>query len=167
MTEPTRFSFDEFLAFLKTQWGGLAGLSLLFPASNLLLSALRTEVLSQATQDAVNGRLLTAFATVASLFGLLSATMGVHRLLRDVDETQDGPRAEAVSYAGLNFLLSVVAAIAYVSCYLKIDLQQDTKSPLAILCGVLFVAIFYFMTSAFSLLGLISYVRQKTGPLER
>ena len=64
--------FKEFLAFLKNLWGILAGVSVLFPLSNVLVKVIPLQSLDHDGAFAMLApSLVTALATITTLFLIL------------------------------------------------------------------------------------------------
>jgi hypothetical protein len=130
----------EFLAFLRSLWGILAGVTVVFPISNLLTAVLPLLPGSE--------RLSTVLATLFSLFAIF-----VVFALRHVDLNDE--------YGGEDSGLFIVASIwifvggaGVLIAYLYVRLE-----PLATgLVPVLYATVFGLFAAAFTLLALVEYV---------
>jgi len=138
--ESARTTLEElkrFLGFLRSLWGVLAGITVLFPLSNSLMAVLPllpgSEVLS------------TVLATLFSAFALFFVFV-----LRGSGSNDDIGSVVLLSIGSLVF--GIVALIAYL--YLRLQ-------PLAFgVVPVLYGGVFALFTLAFGLLALVEYERQ-------
>lgn len=141
--------------FLGSLWGIVAGLSVLFPASNALIEAIPTELFQAGPGVYTNVRpsLLTASATMTSFFILLFTIAERRKFL-------GYRRSYFTSTSRLSFILGSGALVAYLVTYtllLNDAVRQD--NPLVPIAALIFYAAFFgSMTRAFVILGLGEYL---------
>ncbi len=158
--------FSQFLAFLRNLWSALAGVSILFPLSNVFAQLIPVAQWSEGGFVRLAPPLVTAVATVASLFVLLWTYGHRDRL------AQRGARWRARRHAGAAFGLGLVALGAYLALqfavkedfYFRVlgwhsdDLRRLLGDLVLLLAYSLFFAL---LTRAFVLLGMIEYFGQR------
>jgi len=132
----------EFLAFLRSLWGILAGVTVVFPISNLLTAVLPLLPGSES--------LSTVLATLFSLFAIF-----VVFVLRHADLNGDYGDGEC----GLLIVASIwtfVGGAGALVVYLYVRLE-----PLAAgLVPVLYATVFGLFAAAFTLLALVEYTQE-------
>ena len=151
-----------FLLFLKDLWGLLAGISVFFPLSNILL---RTIPLGAYGDDGVFDQLppalLTTLATVVTLFVILS-TFANRRRFQDPKKRQGTLRA-----AWLSFGIGIVSLLTYLvihQAYREYAWDPwgwgsgDPRKLFAeIPLLITYVMFFSLLTRAFTLLGMMEF----------
>jgi len=154
--------FREFVAFLGTLWGILAGISVFFPLSSALLEAIP---LGRYGDDGgvfniFPPHLITLIATVFTLFLVLS-TFGKRKVLTARGNTNVRRRA----WVSLAFGLAAV--VAYVSIYsayreyawgvFGLGSDDPRKVFFEVPLLLTYVAFFSLLTHAFMLLGMAEF----------
>lgn len=156
--------FSEFVKFLQTLWGILAGISVLFPLSNVLLKLIP---MGNIYDDPPGGlsyltpALITTLATVATLFVIL-VTFRQRRDLRTRAQRDAVQRQAWIAFGG-GFLALLLYFIVYFGIYpaFYAPLQINGGDPLRLigdfLLLVFYGAFFALITRAFMLLGMLEY----------
>jgi hypothetical protein len=148
----------DFLRFLQSLWGILAGVSLLFPLSNVFFDVLPIHEKYRPFHN-LSAPALTAVTVVTCLF-ITFATFGRRQEFRDATRRRRFGRA-----ARACFLLAVAnCAVFLLGRDLAIDnvivLGQEDQPPALLFDGVfaiVYVAFFALMTRAFLLLAMLEY----------
>lgn len=156
--------FTDFMKFLQTLWGVLAGISVLFPLSNVLLKVIPT---GNIYDDPPGGlsyltpALITTLATVATLFVVL-VTFRQRRDLRTRSQRDAFQRQAWIAFGG-GFLALLLYFIVYFGIYpaFYAPLQIWGGDPLRLI-GDFLLLVFYggffaLVTRAFMLLGMLEY----------
>ncbi len=156
--------FTNFLKFLQTLWGILAGISVFFPLSNVLLKLIP---MNNIYDDPPGGlanlspALITTLATVATLFVIL-VTFRQRRDLRTRTQ-RDAVQRQAWIAFGVGFAALLLYFVVYFGIYTAF------YDPLGIMGGdprrligdflllVFYGAFFALLTRAFVLLGMLEY----------
>lgn len=156
---------QSFLTFLGSLWGLLAGISVFFPLSNVLLELIPMRRYGEdaGVYNHIPPALIVALATVVTLFVLLSMFVGRARL-----RSPQVARA-AVRKAAMSFAFGIAALVAYLvlhQVYLEYAWARwswGSDDPRKLLVEVpltlAFVAFFSLVTRAFALLGMVEYFR--------
>ncbi|THV24257.1 hypothetical protein [Glycomyces paridis] len=157
----------EFLGFLRSLWGLLAGVSVLFPLSNLLAEVVPIDQDGRPFTQ-LDPATLTAITMVTCIF-ITFATF--HR--RD-EFTDDTVRRAQARKSRIAFTVALAAGAAYLFCrtfaydnIIELDTTPDYADFMwksAIYEGVfavLYVAFFALLTWAFLLLALLEYQRDE------
>lgn len=147
-----------FLVFLQSLWGILTGISIFFPLSNEFFKVIPLEL---ASEDGaffyVSPRLITAFATLVTLFVFLSTF------------SNRGSRSRLSRRAWVSFIVGGVAVLAYLGTYaIKVQIYDlagwESDDPRHLLLELplllLYSTFFALVTRAFVLLGLLEFYRQ-------
>ena len=158
--------FKDFTAFLRNLWGILAGISVFFPLSNVLM-----QIIPLGTFDEggvlvwFSARLFTAFATLVSLF-LILWTFSQRQHFRSSRQ-----RGTLQKQAWISFGVGLTALLTYLAIYYFIaisayDLLGWESADVRRLFGEVFLLIVYstffsLLTRAFVLLGMIEFFRQE------
>jgi len=158
--------FKEFTTFLRNLWGILAGISILFPLSNVLM-----QIIPLGTFDDgcvlvwFSARLFTTFATLVSLF-LILWTFGQRHHFQT-----SKPKVIIQKQAWLSFGVGLAALITYLGVYYFIaisayDILGWESADVRRLAGEIFLLVVYsaffaLLTRAFVLLGMIEFFRQE------
>jgi hypothetical protein len=154
--------FKEFLAFLKSLWGILAGVSIFFPLSNVLVDVIPLQSLER---DGAFAKLapssVTALATITTLF-LILWTFSQRSDVRAEPERRAIRRQAAMSFGagGLTLVLYLVGYFVTLSnAYAVWGWEsQDPRHLLAeVPLLVMYVASFALVTRAFVLLGMLEF----------
>jgi hypothetical protein len=168
-TQGSRFlkEFKEFTAFLRNLWGILAGISVLFPLSNVFMQIIP---LSTFENGGVlvwfSARLFTAFATVVSLF-LILWTFGQRQHFRSTKKRAALQKQAWRSFgSGLSALLLYLAAYYFLAIS-AFDVLGWESADVRRLLGevpllIIYSLFFALLTRAFVLLGMIEFFRKET-----
>ncbi len=165
-TTPRSFlaEFSDFVKFLQTLWGILAGISIFFPLSNVLLKLIPMGNLYDDNPGGLTHltpALITTLATVATLFVIL-ITFGQRRELRTRSQRETVQRQAWLAFGGA-FLALVLYYAVYFGIYPAVyaPLNIGGSHPLALIGDFLlllfFGAFFALLTRAFMLLGMLEY----------
>jgi hypothetical protein len=163
--KPQRSYLEElkaFLLFLKNLWGLLAGISVFFPLSNVLLKAIPLGAYgNDGVFDQLSPSLLTSLATVTTLFVVLMTFTGRHRF----QEPQK--RASTLRAACLTFGIGILALLSYLiihQVYREYAWEPwgwgsgDPRKLFAEIPLLITYVIFFSMfTRAFMLLGMLEF----------
>lgn len=155
--------FREFITFLTTLWGLLAGISVFFPLSSVFL-----KVVPLATYDAdgvfnhLSPPFITAVATVVTLFVVLS-TFGRRK------EFKRSGRRTARHQAWLSMGIGMATLITYMTIHqiyaeygysvFRLGSDDPRKLFFEIPLMVTYAAFFSLLTRAFMLLGMLEFYR--------
>jgi hypothetical protein len=150
-----------FLQFLRNLWGLLAGISVFFPLSNVLLRAIPMGAYGgDGVFDQVPPALITSLATVVTLFVVLVTFAGRRRF-------QASKRTTPLRGAWLSFGVGVAALLAYLvihQVYREYAWERwgwgsgDPRKLIAeIPLLIAYVAFFALLTRAFMLLGMTEF----------
>ena len=157
--------FKDFLAFLQNLWGILAGISVLFPLSNLLLRLipLKTFDYQQGVLVWFSPGLFTTLTTLVSLF-LVLWIFGQRQNFKS-KRGSVGIRRQALT----SFVLGLIALVGYLIIYYFLLSSAYTvlgwvNGDIRHLIGevpllILYVAFFTLVTRAFMLLGMSEYFK--------
>lgn len=165
--EPTFLDeFKKFIGFLQNLWAILAGVSVLFPLSNVLAQIIPLAQWSEGGLAYLSPQLVTVISTVACLFVILW-TFGQ----RDQFARQ-GKRRSIQRQAGFSFAFGIVALIMYLAGHYAVANNfyflvlgwesEDLRRVLGdIVLLLTYSAFFALITRAFILLGMMEYFGQK------
>ncbi|HUH96082.1 MAG TPA: hypothetical protein VLZ89_01910 [Anaerolineales bacterium] len=156
--------FKDFVKFLQSLWGILAGVSVFFPLSNILIKAVPLASLQDDPPGALeflSPALITALATVGTLFIVLQtfrqrAQLRTRRL-RNAIEHQTWT-AFGIGIVSLLFYLAVYFGI-YSVLYAPFGIWSgDPRRLIGDFALLIFYGIFFSqITRAFVLLGMVEY----------
>jgi len=156
--------FREFITFLSTLWGLLAGISVFFPLSSVLLKAIPLGKYGEndGLFNILSPQLITLVATVVTLFVILS-TFG----RRNVFKGQGVRIARRQGWISMG--ASMAALITYITihqvygehAYITFGMGSDDPRKLIFEVPLLltYAAFFSLLTRAFMLLGMIEFYR--------
>jgi hypothetical protein len=158
--------FKDFTVFLRNLWGILAGISVLFPLSNVLMQIIPLETLDHdGALVWFSARLFTTVATIVSLF-LILWTFGQRHHFQSARKT-----IRIQKQAWISFGVGLAALITYLSTYYFIatsayDVLGWESADARRLLGEVFLLLVYstffaLLTRAFVLLGMIEFFRQE------
>lgn len=157
--------FREFITFLGSLWGILAGISVFFPLSSVLLKVIPLQKYGDngGVFNILSPQLITAVATVVTLFIVLS-TFGSRDAYHEI-----GRRNNARRQAWISMGVSMAALITYMTIhqvyselgYSKFGLGGDDPRKLFFEVPLMFAytALFSLLTRAFMLLGMTEFYR--------
>lgn len=151
-----------FLRFLKNLWGLLAGTSVFFPLSNVLLRAIPLEAYGEdGVFDQISPFLITTLATVVTLFVVLVTFAGRHEF-REPAKSRTVPRAAWVS-----LVISILSLLAYLVIhqayreYAWASWGWGSGDPRKLFAEIplliTYVIFFSLLTRAFMLLGMMEF----------
>jgi hypothetical protein len=156
--------FRGFLLFLGSLWGLLAGVSVLFPLSNVLLEVIPLGAYGQegGVYDLLSPRLVTTTSTLVTLFLLLAMFAGRERF------RQRQVRRGVVRRAWITLLAGLLCLVAYLVLH-RVYREYawpvwglgsgDPRKLLAeVPLAVAYVAFFALTTRAFVLLAMLEYL---------
>ncbi len=155
-----------FLVFLKNLWGLLAGTSVFFPLSNVLLRAIPLRAYGEdGVFDQLSPFLITTLATVVTLFVVLVTFAGRDRF-REAAKSRTAPRA-----AWLSFGISILSLLAYLVIhqayreYAWASWGWGSGDPRKLFAEIplliTYVVFFSLLTRAFMLLGMMEFFGKK------
>ena len=154
--------FKEFLAFLKNLWGILAGVSVLFPLSNVLVKVIPLQSLDHDGAFAMLApSLVTALATITTLFLILWTFS--HRSEFKAQPQRRAIQRQAVLSFGAGLLTLVLYLVGYsvtlADAYAVWGWESEDPRHLfaEVPLLVTYVASFALVTRAFVLLGMIEF----------
>lgn len=156
--------FREFIAFLSTLWGLLAGISVFFPLSSVFLKVIPLKPYeADGVFNHLSPPLITAVATVVTLFLVLS-TFGQR------DEYKEMSRKNVRRQAWISMGVSMIALIAYMTIHqiyaeygdsvFGLGSDDPRKLFFEIPLLVAYTAFFALLTRAFMLLGMMEFYRK-------
>lgn len=158
--------FREFITFLTTLWGLLAGISVFFPLSSVLLEAIPLGKYGEndGLFNIFSPQLITLVATIVTLFVILS-TFGRRNAFK-----KQGVR-NARSQGWISMVASMAALIIYIAthqvygehAYSTFGMGSDDPRKLFFEVPLLlsYTAFFSLLTRAFMLLGMIELYRDE------
>jgi len=150
--------FQDFLSFLTNLWGILAGISVFFPLSNVLVSVIPLQTTSD---DGALVQISPAFVTVTSTLVTLFIVLWTFSARAE--------QTKMKSSAAVSFLLGMLSLGFYMILYeLKLSAFDlwgwESDDPRHILVEIPlligYAAFFASTTRAFMLLGLLEFYRQ-------
>ena len=156
--------FKDFVAFLQNLWGILAGISVMFPLSNVFLKIIPLEILDE---DGLlvffSPRLFTTIATLVSLFLILWTFSQRSKI-----KLSKG-RAKTQRQAWLSFGIGISSLVIYIVIYFLISNiaydvlgweSDDVRRLFSEVVLLIFYCLFFsLITRAFMLLGMIEFFR--------
>lgn len=160
-TDPVS-ELQSFLAFLGSMWGALAGLSVVFPLSNVLADVIP---LSSINADGAFARISPAVVTTVSTISVLFSILWLFGTRQDIADSSNVTiiRKRAV----ISFVLGLVLLAGYLGLYeLKLDQAYSSwgwetddlgHMLVEIPLMALYAGFFVLLTTAFVLLGLIEF----------
>ncbi len=156
-----------FLAFLKNLWGLLAGTSIFFPLSNVLLRAIPLSAYGEedGVFDQISPFLITTLATVVTLFVVLVTFSGR-------DDFREPAKSRRVRRAAwLSFGISILSLFGYLIIhqfyreYGWASWGWGSGDPRKLIAEipllVTYIIFFSLLTRAFMLLGMIEFFGKK------
>ena len=154
--------FKEFVTFLQTVWGILAGISIFFPLSNVLIKVIPMKTIYEdGVFVHISPPLITAIATIVTLFVILW-TFGNRRRLKFKKRLQRIRRQAWISF-GVGLLSLIAYLVVYFVTY-QIAWESwgwSSDDPRRLLVEVLLLAtysvFFALITRAFMLLGMSEF----------
>jgi hypothetical protein len=160
-TDPVS-ELQSFLVFLGSMWGALAGLSVVFPLSNVLADVIP---LSSVSADGAFVRISPAVVTAVSTVSVLFSILWLFGTRQDVGNSNDLTNIR--KGALLSFSIGLVLLVAYLGLYeLKLDQaysswgwESDDLGHILVEVPLmaLYSGFFVLLTRAFVLLGLIEF----------
>jgi hypothetical protein len=155
--------FREFIAFISTLWGLLAGISVFFPISSVFIQVIPLKALdNDGVFNIFSPPLITTVATVVTLFVVLS-TFGRR------DELKGLGRRDARRQAWISMGLGIAALIIYMTihqiyseyAYSIFGMVTDDPRKLFFEVPLLaaYTVFFSLLTRAFMLLGMTEFYR--------
>jgi len=167
-TKDTTFlkEFEDFVTFLRNLWGALAGISTLFPLSNVFIQIIPLETFDNGGPLVwFSPRLFTTLATMVSLF-LILWTFGQRSHFRSSKVRRSIQRQAWGSFAIGLFAIVIYLASYYFLAINAFDVLGWESADSRRLIGeipllAIYSVFFAFVTRAFILLGMLEYFRQE------
>lgn len=157
--------FKEFIAFMQSLWGLLAGISVLFPLSNAFFKIIPLDLVTKPLIF-IPPALITTVTTLVSLFIILS-TFG--------ERNEMAGKFDLVRHkAWVSFSIGLAALVLYVIGFVLVVnigifdqwMEANGQSALLlssdILFGIAYTVFFVMTTRAFELLAMSEYFRGAT-----
>jgi uncharacterized membrane protein len=158
--------FKDFITFLQNLWGILAGISILFPLSNVLLKLIPLKTFNEdGVYNHLSPSLITTIATVVSLFVILwtFSSRNTFKKQREISEIQ--------KKAFISFVIGIMVLIIYLVIYIVTSEYAwsvwgwGTDDPRKLFAEVplliTYSSFFALTTRAFMLLGMIEFFRKE------
>ncbi len=154
--------FRDFLEFLRSLWGILAGISVFFPLSNVLVKVIPLESIDRdGTIVNFSPYLITTISTLTTLF-IIFWTFSRRDALK-ANRGRPGVQRKSLISFGLGFLALIIYLIGYIItgswAFPVWGLQSDDPRHLfyEVPLLVIYCAFFALITRAFVLLGMIEF----------
>lgn len=156
--------FTDFTKFLGSLWGTLAGISVFFPLSNVLLKAIPLGYIADDSSGALeflSPALITTLVTVATLFIILQTFRQRHHLR--TSKQKDAMQRQAWISFGVGILALLLYLMinfgVYSAFYAPLDIWSgDPRRLIGDFLLLIFYGIFFsLLTRAFVLLGMVEY----------
>lgn len=155
--------FREFIAFLSTLWGLLAGISVFFPLSSVFLKVIPLKAYeADGVFNHLSPPLITAVATVVTFFLVLST-------FSQREEYKGVSRNNIRRRAWISMGVGMIALIAYITIHqiyaeygdsvFGLGSDDPRKLFFEIPLLVAYTAFFALLTRAFMLLGMMEFYR--------
>jgi hypothetical protein len=160
---PSLPELKRFLEFLSGLWGLLAGVTTLFPLSNLLLEAVPLEALPGGGYAYLPGTAVSVVASVSCVFVVLwtfSQRSAARGWARSAVQRRAW-RCLIVGLTGLVLYYALYQVIAHDFYWIVLHWASGSLRRLAgdVLLLVLYAAFFSLLTRAFVLLALLEFVK--------
>lgn len=157
--------FREFIEFLGTLWGLLAGISVLFPLSSVFIQVIPLKAWGDddGVFNILSPPLITSVATVVTLFVVLS-TFGRRRALKGIG--RNNARRQAWVSMGIGMTALVMYMVIYQVydeyAYSVFEMGSDDPRKLffEVPLMVSYTIFFSLLTRAFMLLGMTEFYRE-------
>jgi len=162
-------SIDElkqFTKFLQSLWATLAGISILFPLSNVLTKVIPLAQWPEGGLAFISPTLVTAISTVTCLFIILW-TFGRRQQFANAKRRRLINRESALSFAvgGIGLIVYLIGHYAVVQNFYYVAFNWASTDPRQVFGDLLlliaYCVFFAFMTRAFMLLGMLEYYGSK------
>lgn len=159
--------FRNFIAFIQNLWGLLAGISVVFPLSNVFIKIIPLKAYEEdgGVFEHLSPSLITAVATLITLFVILG-------LFSNRDTFKEKQKRQEIQHqAWISFVIGILALVIYLvihTIYLQYAWEPwgwgsgDPRKLFAeIPLLVAYSAFFALITRAFMLLGMIEFFKNK------
>ena len=162
-------SIDElkqFTKFLQSLWATLAGISVLFPLSNVLAKVIPLAQWPEGGFAFFSPTLVTAISTVTCLFIILW-TFGRRQQFANAKRRRLIKRESALSFVvgGIGLIVYLIGHYAVVQNFYYVVFNWASTDPRQVFGDLLmliaYCVFFAFMTRAFMLLGMLEYYGTK------
>jgi len=162
-------SIDElkqFTKFLQSLWATLAGISVLFPLSNVLTKVIPLAQWPEGGLALISPTLVTAISTVTCLFIILW-TFGRRQQFANAKRRRLIRRESALSFVvgGIGLIVYLIGHYAVVQNFYYVAFNWASTDPRQVFGDLLlliaYCVFFAFMTRAFMLLGMLEYYGSK------
>ena len=156
----------QFVTFLGTLWGALAGVSMFFPLANTFVGAIPVGLWDQYAPEGgliyISPEIVAATASLGASFMTLWLFSHRYEFLQDIE------RATVRRRAGVSFVLGILALLVYLVANFAIYegfywevLGLTMDEPVRIVGDIVLLTtysgFFVLMTRAFVLLGMLEY----------
>lgn len=160
----------EFIVFLQSLWGILAGISVFFPLSNVLsmiipLGSIYDEPSGSGAFEYFSPEMVTAIATLITVFVILSTFSRRHKFKVQKESLLQGQAWLSFAIGLLSLILYLVLNFGiYKLFYEPLEIYGDDPRRLIgdIMLLLSYSAFFVLMTRAFMLLGIIEFFEHKS-----
>ena len=156
----------QFTKFLQSLWGTLAGISVLFPLSNVLTKVIPLAQWPEGGLALISPTLVTAISTVTCLFILLW-TFGRRQQFANATSRRLINRESALSFVvgGIGLIVYLIGHYAVVRNFYYVAFNWASTDPRQVFGDLLmliaYCVFFAFMTRACMLLGMLEYYGSK------
>ena len=156
----------QFAKFLQSLWAALAGISVLFPLSNVLAKVIPLAQWPEGGFAFFNPTLVTAISTVTCLFIILW-TFGRRQQFASAKRRRSVRRESALSFVvgGIGLIVYLIGHYAVTQDFYYKVFNWVTGDPQRVFGDLLlliaYCVFFAFMTRAFMLLGMLEYYGSK------
>lgn len=144
----------DFLAFLSSLWGLLAGISVLFPLSNVLVSIIPIDGGGQPFQD-LDPAIVTTLTTLTCIF-ITFATFGRRNQFTDPERRRRYSWAARLSF-GAALVALAFYTLTYHDLYKDLVTHDGQNSLYDGLYAALYLVSFVLITRAFLVLAMLEY----------
>ena len=159
--------FRKFIEFLGNLWGVLAGISVFFPLSNVLVQAIPLAQKNEGALAYLSPQLVTAISTVACVF-VVFWSFAQRRQITTIRK-----RRPVQKQAVFSFAIGLASLIVYLGVHFAAKsglyfrtfgwLSEDPRWILSdIVLLLMYTAFFVLVTRAFVILGVLEYFGKKT-----
>jgi hypothetical protein len=153
----------EFLQFLRSLWGLLAGISVLFPLSNVLLGVIPIDGGGNPFQN-LSPSVVTTLTTLTCIF-LTFATFGRRSQFRERLRRHRYARSARIAFGSALGVLAIYLLTSDALYRALITDNPNTELGVALYDGLfaaLYIASFALLTRAFLVLAMLEYIPQRT-----
>lgn len=160
--QPFLQELRDFLRFLRSLWGLLAGISVLFPLSNVLVTVIPIEGGGNPFQNLSPG-VVTTLTTLTCIF-LTFATFGRRSQFSERLRRRRYATSARIAFAGAISSLAIYLLTSDALYETLITEQPNSKLGIPLYDGLfaaLYIASFALITRAFLVLAMLEYIPQR------